>query len=76
MGVQYPHGQDRGRVSDPGGETYDRMAPTEDTAMEEEIHLSGGGKVGGGIIANGGVYQAAAEHGCKVHCYTITDRPV
>ena len=44
--------------------------------MEEEIHLSGGGKVGGGIIANGGVYQAAAEHGCKVHCYTITARPV
>ena len=32
------------------------------------IHLDGGGKVGGGIFYDGGVYQAAAEHGCTVHC--------
>ena len=40
------------------------------------IHLIGGGKEGGGIIDNGGLYQAAAEHGCTIHSYTISVRPM
>ena len=40
-----------------------------------KIHL-GGGKGGGGNLENGGVYQAVEEHGCTVHCYVITVRPV
>ena len=52
------------------------MAPSEDTVQEVKIHLSGGGKVGGGIIDNVGVYKASAEHICIVHRYVITVRPV
>ena len=48
----------------------------EDTGREVEIHIGGGGKVGGGILDNGEVYQAAAEHGCTLHPYVITVRPV
>ena len=51
-------------------------APVEDTGREVEIHIVGSGKGGGGILDNGGVYQAAVEPGCIVHCYTITVRPV
>ena len=65
-------GKALGGGSDPGGET----APAEDTGREVEIHLSGDGKGGGGILDDGGVYQGAAEHGRTVHPYTITVRPV
>ena len=51
-------------------------APTKDTGLGVEIHLGGSGKGGGGIIDDGGVYQAAEEHGRTVHCYAITFRPV
>ena len=54
----------------------DRTAPAEDTGQEVEIHLGGVGKGGGGILDGEGVYQVTAEHGCTVHCYAITVRPV
>ena len=69
-------GKALGGVSDPGGETADGTSPVEDTVQEVEIHLGGGGKGGGVILEDGGVYQAAAEHGRTVHCYAITVRPV
>ena len=47
-----------------------------DTGHKVEIHLGGGGEGGGGIIDNVGVYQVVAEHGCIVHRYTMTVRPV
>ena len=73
----YPlHGQGPGGVSDLGGETADGTVTVEDTGQKVEIHLDGGGKGGGGILDDGGVYQAAAEHSCTVHRYTITVRPV
>ena len=65
--VTPPHGKGPGGVSDPGGETDDGMAPTEETGQEVDIHLGSGGKGGGGILDDGGVYQAAAEHGRTVH---------
>ena len=75
--VVTPHvGKALGWSSDPGGETDDGTAPAEDTGREVEIHLGGGGKGGGKILDDGGIYQAAAEHGCTVHCYVITVRPV
>ena len=40
------------------------------------IHLGGGSKGGGGFLDDGEVYQAAVEHGCTVHRYAITVRPV
>ena len=55
-----PHGQGPGEVSDPGGNTADRTSTAEDTGREVEIHLGGGGKGGGGILDNGGVYKAAS----------------
>ena len=48
----------------------------EDSGREVEIHLGGGGKVGGSILDDGGVYQAVAGHGRKLHRYAITIRPV
>ena len=41
-----------------------------------EIHVGDGSKGGGRIIDDLGVYQAAAEYGRTVHCYSITIRPV
>ena len=76
MGGHPPHGQVPGGVSDPGGYMADRMAPAEETGQEVEIHLGGGGKGGGKIFENEGVYQLAAEHGCIVLFYAITYRPV
>ena len=58
-----PPGQGPGGVSDPGGETDDRTDTAEDTGQEVEIYLGGGGR----LLDNGGVYQAAAEHGRTVH---------
>ena len=51
-------------------------APVEDTGREVEIHIVGSGKGGGGILDNGGVYQATSEHGHTLHCYAFTVRPV
>ena len=34
-----------------------------------EIHLSGGGKGGGGFLDNVGIHQADPEHGHTVYCY-------
>ena len=63
------HGKIPGGVSYPGGESADGNAPAEDVGREVEIHF-------GGILDNGGVYQAAAEHGRTVHRYAINFRPV
>ena len=41
-----------------------------------KIHLGGVGKGGVGILDNGGVCQAAAEHSHTVHRYVITVRHV
>ena len=35
--------------------------------MEVDIHLVGGGKVGGGVIEDGGICQAAPEQGRTLH---------
>ena len=61
------HGQGPGGVSYTCGETSDGTDDREDTGWEVEIHLRGGSKGGGGILDNGGVYQAAEEHGRTVH---------
>ena len=60
----------------PGGETADRTAPTENNGQDVEIHLGSGGKGGGGFLNDGGIRQAAPEHGCTVYHYRITVRPV
>ena len=52
------------------------MDPFGDTGRELDINLDRGRKEGGRIIDDGEDYQAAAEQGCKVHCYVITVRPV
>ena len=54
----------------------DGTAPVGDTGREVEIHLGSGSTGGDSILDYGGVYQAVAEHGCTVHCYTIIVRPV
>ena len=41
-----------------------------------ELNIGGDSKEGGGVIDNGGKHQAAPEHGCTVHRYAITVRPV
>ena len=69
MGGHPSHGQGPGGVSN-------GTAPAEDTGWKVDIHLGGGDKGGGGILDDGGVHQAAAEHGRIVHCYMITVRPV
>ena len=48
----------------------------EDTRQEVEIHLGGGGKGGGSIFDNRGLYQEAEEHGRTVYRYMITVRPL
>ena len=63
-------------VSDQGDEMVDGASPEKDTSQEVEINLDGGGKGGGGILNDGGVYQAAVEHGCTLHCYAINARPM
>ena len=74
MGVQYPHGQDRGRVSDPGGETADGKAPAYNNRREMEIHHGECGTGDGGFLDNGGIHQADPEHGHTVYCYaTLLD---
>ena len=54
----------------------DGTDPAEDTGYEVGIHIGGGSKGGGRTIDDLGVYQAAAEYGRTVHCYSITVRPV
>ena len=65
-----------GGVSDTGGKTDDGTAPAEDNGWDIEIHLSSGGKGGSGFLDDGGIRQAAPEHGRTVYCYAITVRPV
>ena len=48
----------------------------EDNGWEVKIHLGVGGKGGGRVLDNGGIYQSAPEHGCTVNCYTINVRAV
>ena len=74
--VPPPHGQGTGGISDPGVEKADGTAHADDNGREVEIHLCGGSKVGGRILDDGGVYQAAPEHGRTVNRYTITVRTV
>ena len=75
--VVTPHiGKALGGVSGPGGETVDGKAPSEDTRQEGDIYLVGNGKVGEGVIDDGGIHPAAPEHGRTVHRCTITVRPV
>ena len=54
----------------------DSEAPAKDTRQEVEIHLVGGGKGGDRVLDNGGIYQAAPEHGRTVHPYVVTVRSV
>ena len=54
----------------------DRTALTDDTGREVDIRLGGDGKGEGRLIGNGGIHMVAPEHGCTVHRYTITVRPV
>ena len=70
------HGNGPGGVSDPGDKTADGTAPAEDNGRNVEIHLGGGGKGGGGFLDDGGIRQAAPEHGHTVYRYAITVRPV
>ena len=63
-------------ISDPGGETTDRKAPTEDNGRDVKINLGGGGKGCGGFLDYGGIRQADPEHGLTVYRYAITVRPV
>ena len=70
------HGKVHEGVSDPGDEMADRTAPAENTRRDVEIYLGGGGKGGGRILDDGGVYQAAAEHIHKIHRYEITYIPM
>ena len=51
-GVSYP-----GHLA--GGKMADGKATTEDTRKYVEIHLGGGGKVGGGFLDDGGIRQVA-----------------
>ena len=70
-------GKALGGGSDPGGKTADGTGTVEDTGQEVGIHLgSGDGKGGGGILNDGGVYQAAAEHGRTLHRYAINVRAI
>ena len=41
-----------------------------------EIHIGGDGKLGGGVLDDGGINQAEPEHGHTVHRYKITVRTV
>ena len=50
--------------------------PCEDNGRDVEIHLDGGSNGGGGVLDNGGICQAALEHGRTVYCYAITVRPM
>ena len=48
----------------------------EDTGRDVEIHLRGGGKGGGGVLDDGGIRQAAPEHGRTVYRYAVSVRTV
>ena len=67
-----PHWQRPGGVSGPGGATFDRTSPAEDTGQKTDTHLGGDGTIGGGVIDDGIIHQAAPEHSCAVHRYAIT----
>ena len=54
----------------------DGTAPVEDTRREVDINLVGDDKGGGGVVDDEVIHQAAPEHGCTVHIYTITVRPM
>ena len=54
----------------------DRMDPADDTRQEVDIHLSGDGTGGGGVLDNGGLHQAELENGRTVYRYAITVIPV
>ena len=76
LGGHLPHGHGPGGVSDPCGKMADGTAPTEDNRRDVEIHPGGGGKGGGGFLDDGGIGQAAPEHGHILYRYAITVRPV
>ena len=59
LGGHPSHVQCHGGGSGPGGETSDRTALAEDTGREVDIHLSGDGTGGGGVLDDGGIHQAA-----------------
>ena len=52
------------------------MSPSKETGQEVDIHRSGNGTGGGMVLDDGGIHQAATEHGCIVNCYAITVRPM
>ena len=53
LGGHPPHGHVPGEVSDPGFKTADRTAPADDNGRDVEIHLVGGGKLGGRFLDYG-----------------------
>ena len=59
----------------PGGDTVDSTAPAEYNGQDVVIHLGNGSKGGGGVLDNGGIRQAAQEHGRTENHYAITVRP-
>ena len=65
-----------GGGSGPGSDTAEGTAPVEDFRQEVEIHIGGDGKLGGGVLDDGGINQAEPEHGHTVHRYKITVRTV
>ena len=76
LGGNPPQGKGPWGASDPVVKTTEGKTPTEDNGWDVDINLSGSGNVCGGVLDNGGIHQAAPEHGRTVYCYTITVRPV
>ena len=51
-------------------------AHAEDNGQDVGIHVGGGSKGGGRFLDDGGILQAAPEHGHTVYFYSITVKPV
>ena len=41
-----------------------------------DTQIVGDSKRGGGVLDDGGIHPAVLEHGCTLHLYTITVRPM
>ena len=60
----------------PVGVAIDGADAAAEGGWEVGVHFYGGSKGGGGVWDYGGVHSAKVEHGCAVHCYTITFGPL
>ena len=76
MGVYPPHRTVPGGIPRPSDMVNDSTAAMAEVGQKMSLHLSGGGKRGCGVQANGNLHLEKAEYGRAVYCDAANSGPV